>query len=199
MITILVADDTEIGREGLKVLLSTADDMQVVAEAKTQLEAVRLVRELEPDIVLMDLKWFGNDEAGQIAIRQIKASNPKTKIVALTAYDELLKEAQRAGADVAIAKTAVGSGNLIEILRELYTQVFDDNDAAAPDLLPLANLSDREFEVLSLLTKGYQNKEIQVALGIELSTVKNHVRNILQKLGVKSRNEAAAIARSMGI
>ena len=200
MITVLVADDTQISRnEGIKVLLSTAEDIQVVAEAETPLEAVAKVREFEPDIVLMDLKWFGNVEAGQTAIRQIKALKPKTKVIAMSAYDELLKDAQRAGAAIGIAKTSIGDDNLTKMIRDLYVQEYSTDAIAAPELMRLANLSTREFEVLSLLRKGYANKEIKSALNIELSTVKNHVRSVLTKLGAKNRTEAAEIARTLGI
>jgi DNA-binding NarL/FixJ family response regulator len=198
VIKVLVADDTSIGREGLKVLLSTADDIQVVGAAETPAEAVRLTRELEPDIVLMDLKWFGNEAAGQVAIRQIKTAVSKIKIIALTAFDDLLRDAQQAGADMAISKTSVGSDNLSEMIREIFSQKIEDNLVASPALMTLSNLSDREFEVLDLIKKGYRNKEIQESLNIELSTVKNHVRSILQKLDAKNRTEAAKIARDLG-
>lgn len=199
MIKILVADDTEIGRKGLITLLSTTDDMKVIGEATTQLEPVRMVRELEPDIVLMDLSWFGNPEAGTTAIRQIRATAPQTKIVAITAYPQLLGDAQRAGADAAITKIAISHDSLIGMIRDLYSQKGDEYSVSSPDLMPLGSLSDREFEVLNLLKRGYSNREIQMELGIGLSTVKNHVRSILQKLDAKNRTEAADIARNAGL
>lgn len=117
-IRVLVADDTLIAREGLKLILESADDIVVVAEAKSSLQAVRMALELSPDVVLMDLTWLGDQTAGWTAIKEIRAKNPKVKIIAITAYEMLISDARKAGADAALFKT-FSTVEIVRLIREL--------------------------------------------------------------------------------
>src|SRR5690242_4194017 len=104
-IKVLLADDTLIAREGLKMILATADDIVVIGEASSPHETIRKVLDLKPDVLLMDLKWFGDETAGWTAIREIKTAFPHAKIIAITAYENLIRDARVAGADAAYTKT----------------------------------------------------------------------------------------------
>src|SRR6187397_3195582 len=115
-IRVLIADDTLIAREGWKRILETTDDMEVVGEAKKAVETIRKVKELEPDVLIMDLKWFGDETAGWATIREIKQESG-VKIIAVTAYENLIREARLAGADSALLKTFTRD-ELLEEIRE---------------------------------------------------------------------------------
>jgi len=195
-IKVLLADDTLIAREGWKAVLKTAGDIEVVGEADSAHETVRKVLEQAPDVVLMDLKWHGDPTAGWSAIKEIKASRPEVKVIAITAYEDLIADARRAGADAALLKT-FSREQLLRLIRELAAR---ERSFPAPEprqsLLDL--LTPREMEVLKLLAEGCTDREIAHALTIAESTVKNHVSNILSKLGVKNRTQAARIVHEMG-
>lgn len=111
---VLIADDTLIAREGWKRILETASDIQVVGEALSAAETLRKVKELMPDVLLMDLKWFGDEQAGWIAIREIKKEH-HVKVIAVTAYESFIRDAQLAGADSALLKTFTREELLSEI------------------------------------------------------------------------------------
>ncbi len=195
--TVLLADDTLIAREGWKTILETADDIQVVGEAVSAQETTRRVLELAPDVLLMDLKWFGDPTAGWSAIGEIKRSHPQVKIIAITAYEDLIADARRVGADAALLKT-FSREELLGLIREL-TSREEGFPAAEPEHTPLDALSPREREVLTLLADGYSDREIADALTIAESTAKNHVTNIRSKLGAKNRTQAAKLAREFGL
>ena len=204
---ILIADDHLVVREGLRAILGTAPDLTLVGEAADGAEAVQLVGELSPDVVLMDLRMPGVD--GIEAIRQIKARYPEVEIVILTTYDDdqHIVRGLRAGARGYLLKDA-GRKVLFEAIRAaargeslLPPAVIEKVVAhlAEPKPVAAARLSDREQEVLALLAQGAPNKEIAVRLHITERTVKAHVAGIFNKLGVNSRAEAVAVALRSGL
>lgn len=195
-IKVVLADDTLIAREGWKRILETASDIEIVGEARSAVETKRKVKELAPDVLLMDLLWFGDESAGWAVIREIK-QEIKVKIIAVTAYENLIRDARLAGADSALLKTFSREELLTEI-REQATQ---------PEREPVALVSDartetltrRELEVLRLLKDGHPDKEIANMLGIANTTAKNHVKNILGKLNAKNRTQAVAVGQELGL
>jgi DNA-binding NarL/FixJ family response regulator len=195
-IKVIVADDTLIAREGWKKILETANDIEVVGEAKTAIETKRKVKELDPDILLMDLKWFGDETAGWTAIREIKQEY-KVKIIAVTAFENLIRDARLAGADSALLKTFTRE----ELLDEIREQASRPDDS--PSILmstPLNEIiTERELQVLRLLADGHRDKEIAEILTIAPATSKNHVKSILEKLNAKNRTQAVSLARQMGL
>lgn len=197
MIKVLLADDTEIAKTGLRTILEIPNDIEVIGEADSTLEAENQAKELKPDVLIMDLKWFGDETAGQTAIRRIKSSNPRIKIIAVTAYSHLIADARRSGADAALTKE-FKSDALFKIIRELFVQEeIKENYFEIGSIFE--NLTLRELEVLKLLSQGNQDKEIAKSLSISVYTVKNHVRNILSKLDAKNRTEAARKSQEYGL
>ena len=195
-IKVLLADDTLIAREGWKKILETANDMEVVGEAKSAAETKRKVKELGPDILLMDLNWFGDESAGWTAIREIKQEY-KVKIIAVTAYENLIRDARLAGADSALLKTFTRE----ELLGEMREQASRP-EATGTSLIfsPVREvITDRELQVLKLMGQGYRDKEIAKLLSIAPTTAKNHVKNILEKMNAKNRTQAVSLAREMGL
>ena len=213
-IRVLLADDHDLFREGLAGIIASQPDMEMVGEANDGLEAIVKASELAPDQILMDIQMPGCD--GLEATRQIKKDLPKTIIVMLTVRDEEEKlfEAIKNGAQGYLLKN-IRSRDMLEMLRG----AFKGEAAITPSLagrmleefrrlsqiapLPaeeeLFSLTKREQEVLTLVAKGGTDKEIAKALVISLNTVKSHVRNILAKLQVNSRREAARVAKYKGL
>ena len=207
-IKVLIADDHALFRRGLELVLRGEPDIDVVGEAADGVEAVDQALEAIPDVVLMDVRMPGT--SGIEAARRIRAAHPNVKIVMLTVSEEEddLFGAVRAGAtayllkevsieEVAEAVRAVHRGySLIspsmasKLLSEfnVLSRRVEDEGGGAP------RLTDRELEVLRLVAKGNSNKEIATELVIAENTVKNHVRNILEKLHLRSRMEAAMYA-----
>lgn len=208
-IRVLIADDQALFRRGLHVVLGTEDGIKVVAEAENGEEAVERARELAPDVVLMDVRMPKLD--GIEAARQIRAEVPTTKILMLTVSDEEddLYEAIKAGAngyllkeisveEVAESIRAVVQGQsllspsmaskLLNEFNALVKRAEDKQQFAGPVL------TNRELEVLRLVAKGMSNREIATDLYISENTVKNHVRNILEKLHLHNRMEAVIYA-----
>lgn len=197
IIKVLLADDTLIAREGWRAILETNEDIIVVGESTTAHETPRKVDEHHPDVLLIDLKWFGDDTAGTTTIRDLKSLYPKLKIIAITAYENLIHEARLAGADAALTKT-FSREDLLMVIRELVTRARDNHINPSLDT-PLSELTSREREVLELVAKGHSDREISSKLGIARTTAKNHMKSIIEKLGAKNRTEAASIAREMGL
>ena len=213
-IRILLADDHDLFREGLAGIIAAQPDMVVVGEASDGLEAIVKARELEPDLILMDIQMPGCD--GLEATRQIKKELPETTVVMLTVRDEdeKLFEALKAGAQGYLLKN-IRSRDMLEMLRGALRGEAAISPALAGRMLeefrrlsrlaPLESegeilpLTQREQEVLGLVATGASDKEIADALFISLNTVKSHVRNILAKLEVNSRREAARLARRRGL
>ncbi len=208
-IRVLIADDQALFRRGLHVVLGTEEGIEVVAEAENGEEAVERARELAPDVVLMDVRMPKLD--GIEAARQIRAEVPTTKILMLTVSDEEddLYEAIKAGAngyllkeisveEVAESIRAVVQGQsllspsmaskLLNEFNALVKRAEDKQQFAGPVL------TNRELEVLRLVAKGMSNREIATDLYISENTVKNHVRNILEKLHLHNRMEAVIYA-----
>lgn len=209
VIRVLIADDQALFRRGLYVVLGTEDGIEVVAEAENGEEAVDKARELAPDVVLMDVRMPRVN--GIEAARRIRAEVPTTKILMLTVSDEEddLYEAIKAGAngyllkeisveEVAEAIRAVTQGQSLispsmasKLLNEFNALV---KKAEEKQQFPAPALTAREVEVLRLVAKGMSNREIAEELYISENTVKNHVRNILEKLHLHNRMEAVIYA-----
>ncbi len=209
---ILLADDHLLFRKGLARLLDAQLDFEVVGEAADGLEAVEQTRLLRPDLVLMDISMPNCD--GLEATRRIKAQMPEVRVVMLTVSDDEqdLTTAVQHGADGYLLKDLLPE-TLFQQLRGLMSGETPVSRAMTgklfrqlaqrgrPAVQPAATtvLSARECEVLALIVSGYSNPEIAEELGIARNTVKNHLRSILAKLGVRNRAQAAAYAVSHGL
>jgi DNA-binding NarL/FixJ family response regulator len=203
---ILLVDDHEVVRLGLKSLLEHNDQFEVVAEAGTAKEAVAQVEKYHPDVVLMDIRLPG--ASGIEACEEITSRWPDVRVVILTSYaeDEMLFSAIRAGASGYVLKQ-IGAEGLITaieaacrgeaLLDPAVTQrVFQEVRRAVKEeeAAAFANLSQQEKHVLALVSEGKTNREIAAALYLGEGTVRNYVSSILSKLGVSNRAEAAAYA-----
>jgi two-component system NarL family response regulator len=200
-IRLLIADDHLVVRMGLRSMIDTQPDMEVVAEAANGREAVEIFREHKPDIALMDLRMpvMGGVEA-TIAIR---AEFPEARVIVLTTYDgdENIYRALRAGAMAYLLKD-IPRGEFLDDVRAVHSGQYCIPPAVAARLaqrLPYSELSCRELDVLKLIVEGLSNKEIASALAITESTVKNHVNSLLAKLRVNDRTQAATMALRRGI
>lgn len=211
---VMLVDDHALFREGLRMIISNQPDMDVVGEASDGFEAIIMAGELIPDLILMDIQMPVFD--GIEAARRIKKDLPSTIIVMLTVRDdeEKLFEAIKSGAQGYLLKQ-MNSHDLVDMLRQairgdaaipprLASRMLDEfrrmsqlvpADATGESL----QLSPREQEVLGLVARGQSDKEIANSLTLSLHTVKTHLRNILSKLQVGGRHEAARIAREKGI
>lgn len=206
VIRVLLVDDHEIVRLGLMTLINDQENMEVVGEAGTASEALRAVQELQPQVVLMDVRLPG--EGGIEAARQITERYPETKVVMLTSFadDELVVRAIRAGA-VGYVLKQVGNE---ELLRAISAAAHGDallDPATTSRLLSrvreaerkadenaFRDLSDRELEVLAEVTHGKSNAEIGEVLNLSEKTVRNYVSSILDKLALNNRIELATYA-----
>jgi DNA-binding NarL/FixJ family response regulator len=202
-IHVLLVDDHGVVRRGLRGYLELLDDIEVIGEAENGLRAVELAAELEPDVILMDLVMPQLDGIG--AIGRIKAAQPGVQIVALTSFieEEKVIAALEAGASGFILKDAEADDVAAAIRAARNDEVHLDPAAArilakgmrtrsaAPQVEPL---TERELQVLGLVGRGRSNKEIATDLGITERTARTHVSNILGKLGLASRTQAALYA-----
>lgn len=207
-IRVLIADDHEVVRQGIRMIVSTEPAIQVVGEAKDGLEAVSQVKSLQPDLVLMDLVMPHED--GIEAIVEVKCYNPNIKIIVLTTFeeDDRISAALEAGADGYLLKDADGEVLLQAIkavqhgdmplhprvARHLFKGIMGQVEADR-----LERLTEREKEVLTLVAKGWSNRAVAEALDLSQGTVKIHVSNILSKLNVSTRTEAAVWAAQVGL
>ncbi len=207
---ILIADDHTLLRDGLRALLASIPDIEVLGEAATGQEALRLATELQPDVILMDIQM--PDMNGIEATRQILRTSPHMGIIILTMFkdDDSVFAAMRAGArgyvlkgaDQAVllrAVRAVANGESLfspEIATRLI-QFFANLKPSAPELFP--ELTTREREILALIAEGAANADIAEKLVLSMKTVRNHVSNIFNKLQVADRAQAAIRAREMGL
>jgi len=208
VIRVLIADDHAVVRQGLRTFLEIQDEIAVVGEAVDGEAAVAEAQRLKPDIVLMDLVMprIGGEEA----IRRIAAVSPSTRVVVLTSFadDEKLFPAVRAGAAGYLLKDvqprelvgAIRAANAGEtILHPTVAARLFEEVAGRPDSAPRTALTERELEVLALIARGMANKLIARELGVAERTVKTHVSNILGKLGVTDRTQAALWAVREGL
>lgn len=212
MIRVMITDDHLIVREGLRLILETADNIEVVGEAADGAACLELVPKLQPDVVLMDLQMPRMD--GITAIGHLRNDFPHVAIVILTTYNEdnlmfrglqagargyLLKDSSRENLLDAIHAAAKGETLLKpEILARLLAPQPPPKPSVAPAPADSA-LTDRELEVLQLAAKGERSKEMALKLGITERTVKAHLQSIYQKFGVDSRAAAVAVAAGRGL
>jgi len=209
-ITVILVDDHSMVRMGLKTYFSTLKDIQVVGEASTGEEAMQLVQQLAPDVVLMDLIMPGMD--GVEATRQVKKLSPRTQVIVLTSYhdDEHIFPAIRAGAlsyvlkdidpdELAEAIRLARAGEAVINPRVASRLVKELHGSRQEEVNPYHELSDRELEVLRQIAAGLNNREIAEALVISEKTVKSHITNILNKLHLADRTQAAVYAWRQGI
>jgi len=200
-VRILIAEDHLIARLGVKTIISMQPGMSVVAEAANGSQAVELYRKFQPDVTLMDMRM--PNLSGVEAARAIRAEFPNARIIGLSTYggDEDIRRALQAGMRAYLTKDVLHD-ELIRAIHavhagEIYLTAAVRTVLAAASLP--ADLSAREMEVLSLIVKGKSNKQIGYDLGIAEHTVKNHVKSILDKLGVDDRTQAATEAIQRGI
>jgi two-component system NarL family response regulator len=200
-VTVLTADDHPLIRSGLAAVIDAQPDMAVVGEATNGEEALERFRELRPDVVLMDLRMPVMD--GLAAIRAIVSEFPTARIVALTTYDgdEDIHRALEAGAKGYLLKDMLRT----EVLHAIRAVHRGQRVIPAPvaarlaEYTPRIELTPRETEVLRLVAKGFSNRRIGEILGRTEGTVKVHLKNILEKLGVDDRTEAVTVALQRGI
>jgi DNA-binding NarL/FixJ family response regulator len=209
MIRVLLVDDQTIIRQGLRSLLESKPDLQIVGEAENGQKALQQVEALQPDVVLMDIRMPGMD--GVAATQSITQNFVNTKVLVLTTFDddEYVSQAMRVGANGYLLKDTPSEelALAIRLVHRGYTQLgpgllekaFSTPIAETPPIvLPpkLAELTPREREVLCLIAAGASNREIAASLHIAESTVKNYVTNILSRLHLRDRTQAALFANS---
>src|SRR5258706_2656906 len=210
-LTVVIADDHQFFRDGVRALLDAQPGMECVGEAATGEEAVRLSTEVQPDVVLMDVQMPGM--SGVEATRQIVSSSPQIRVLVVTMFedDHLVFAAMRAGArgyllkgtrheDMVRAILAVGSGDAIfsPAIAARMADYFAALQPGGPTQV-FPDLSSREREILALLAQGYKNAEIADRLVISPKTVRNYVSNIISKLQVPDRAQAILRAKDAGL
>ena len=211
MINVMLVDDQNLVRKGVRSLLELSEEIEVVAEAADGAEAIRMIPEVEPDVVLLDMRMPGM--SGLDVLRELSGQDMLPPTIILTTFDdsELVLAGIKAGArgyllkDVALAelvsavKTVAEGGSIVKpavtqrLLKGLEHLHNDFSSLEQPD-----PLTERETEILRLMAGGYSNKEIANSLGVAEGTVKNHVSNILSKMGVRDRTRAVLKAFELG-
>ena len=213
MIRVLIADDQALVRGGFHSILAGQDDIEVVGEAEDGNEAVALVEELHPDVVLMDIRMPGID--GIEATRRIAARGLATRVLVLTTFDvdDYVYEAMKAGASGFLLKTApprqladavrtVTAGDALlapSITRRLVEQFVRRPPPGTSVPRGVEELTDRELDVLKLLARAMSNAEIAAKLVVSEATVKSHVNRILTKLNLRDRAQAIVLAYETGL
>jgi DNA-binding NarL/FixJ family response regulator len=208
MISLLLVDDQNLIRQGLKALLELEPDLAVVGEAENGAIAIDRVKELQPNVVLMDIRMPVMD--GVTATKQICQQFPNVNILVLTTFDDdtyvavaikngakgyLLKDTPSEEIAAAIRAVSLGYTHLAPgMIAKVMSGQIDKNDAALPP--ELAELTPRELEILKLIAVGANNREIAGQLYISEGTVKNHVTNILNRLNLRDRTQAAILAKT---
>jgi DNA-binding NarL/FixJ family response regulator len=206
VIRLLLADDQPLLRRGLRALLGAEADLEVVGEAGDGAEVVALARTLRPDVAVMDVRMPRQD--GLAATRAIVAAGLPTRVLFFTAERDCLRSALRAGAsgflgkdmaaaDVVAAIRAVAAGTAV-LDPSLLASLLDPPEPP-PGLSPVAGLTERELEVLTLLARGLSNSEIAAGLTVSETTVKTHVGRVLTKLDLRDRVQAVVFAYERGL
>lgn len=200
-IRILVVEDHNIVRQGVVALIKTVPDMEVVAEAADGVQAVELFRKHRPDVTLMDLRL--PRMGGVEAVKGIRAEFPNARVIVLTTFDgdENIFRALQAGARGYLLKDMFGD-ELMEAIRVVHagkTRIPPEIAQRLAERMGGPSLTTRELEVLELIVAGKSNKEIGNQLSISEATVKTHINNLLSKLGVSDRTQAATSAIQRGI
>jgi len=205
-IRLLIVDDHEVVRMGLKALLGAEEDMEVVGEAATAQEALRLADELHPDVVIMDIRLPA--QSGLEACHAIRRRHPRTRVVMLTSYlsEELVTQALRMGAAGYVLKN-VDSTELLDTIRTAYAgKTVLDPEAACQVVARLGrheppeedpafkDLTHRELQIMALIARGKSNREIAATLHLSEGTVRNYVSALMDKLGLRNRIEVATYA-----
>lgn len=199
-IRVMLVDDHAMVRRGLATFLKIFDDLQLVGEAESGEEAIRLCAEVLPDVILMDMVLPGMD--GAASTRLIRLRFPQVQVIALTSFKtgDLVRNALEAGAIGYLLKD-VTAEELVQAIRAAHAGRSTLSPEVAQTLVQLAgqpqpghNLTGRELEVLALMVDGLNNTQIAGKLMVSPSTIKSHVSNILSKLGVASRTEAVTLA-----
>lgn len=211
MIRVVLADDHEVVRVGLSSLLALAKDIELVAEAATGEETVEAVTRTAPDVLLLDMRMPGGD--GVFVLRTLAARGVRTATVVLTTFDDdeatlaaieagargyllknvTLEQLHSAVRTVAAGRTMLAPGITEEARRRVARKVQPDENALGDEAI-----TARERQILQLLAGGYSNREIAAALHVAEGTVKNHVSNILSKMGVRDRTRAVLKAAARG-
>lgn len=211
MIRVMLVDDHELLRDGIRAVFELEPDIQVVAEAGDGNAAVEQAVRHRPDIILMDIRMGSGD--GITACREVKAALPETRVLMLTSFGTeeavlssimagasgfLLKNTGRDGLLKAV-RTLAGGGALLDpaVTGAMMEKLASLASKNGPD--ELAELTEREREVLTLVARGKTNKEIAAELVISEATARNHVSHIFEKLGLTRRSEAAALATRLGL
>ncbi len=210
VIRVLIVDDHAILREGLKALLKSEPDIEVVGEASTGREAIKLIRQLHPDVVLMDISM--PDMTGLEATQIIKKGYPEVKVIALTVHESeiYLKRMMQVGADGYVVKRAAAQELTEAIRRVVRGGVYIHPDIAKPLVSELTRaqpakkeqkeqLSEREWQVLRLIALGYTNKQIADRLALSVKTVETYRARIARKLGLRTRAELVKYALKHGL
>jgi DNA-binding NarL/FixJ family response regulator len=212
MISVLLVDDQTLVRQGVRSLLDLSDEIRVVAEAADGQQALQMIPEVRPDVVLLDMRM--PNMSGLDVLNAMKDREGMPPVIILTTFDDdqLVLAGMKAGAkgyllkDVSLeqlveaVKTVADGGSLVApvVTQRLLSGLKNmQNDFASLDRPD--PLTDRETEILRLMASGYSNKEIANSLGVAEGTVKNHVSNILSKLGVRDRTRAVLKAFELGI
>lgn len=209
-ITVLIVDDHAVVRQGVRTFLAAQPDIAIAGDVGSGEEAIQMAAELAPDVALMDLVMAGMD--GIETTRRLKRVSPRTQIIVLTSYhqDEHIFPAIRAGAlsyllkdvlpsDLALAVRKAASGEAVLHPQVAARVVQEVQGAAQSPVNPFTDLTDRELEVLRMIAEGLANEAIASRLVISEKTVKCHVSNILGKLHVADRTQAAVYAWREGI
>ena len=217
MIRLLVVDDHQLMRDGLVRLLGLEQDVEIVGTAADGTEAVEKVGALRPSLVLMDVRM--PTMSGIAATREIKARHPETEVVLLTMHEEdeyvfeglsagasgyLLKDASHDELMSTLRRVQAGQAQITPSVTRKLVKEFASMRQAKPDLPPRGpvgrppELSPREYEVLSLLVRGWSNRQIATELFIDETTVKTHLHRIFEKLQVRDRTQAAILAVQRG-
>ena len=211
MIKVMLVDDQNLVRKGVRSLLELAEEIEVIAEAADGAEAIQMIPQVKPDVVLLDMRMPGL--SGLDVLRELSSRDMLPATIILTTFDddELVLAGIQSGArgyllkDVALSelvnavKTVAEGGSIVKpavtqrLLKGLEKLQNDFSSLEQPD-----PLTDRETEILRLMAGGYSNKEIANSLGVAEGTVKNHVSNILSKMGVRDRTRAVLKAFELG-